>query len=1073
MTMVAADPDAASLAGLLAEDGAAPAIVPKHAALLMGRDGAIVWANERGRDLDAWLSPAARARLNALESSGRTNQWLERLAGGSRLRVQTVTCICRNVMLAAGGQGLLVTTAESLPARPAPRVSSAPAVTQPEFASAESNVAAEATHVSEPAAAIEAEDDLLTAAAEASQEAAPALTPVASETSPTDIEPLAEAVAEQAEPEPEPTADAKALPASFVELTNTRPRLRFVWESDAAGRFTRVSPDLAKVVGAERGDIVGKNWADLDDTVMDADGRIAAAFATRETWSGARALWRVAGSRFAVPVELAAVPVKSADGGFAGYRGFGVCDLRNVTELATAEADTAYAQPENENIAENQQNAAKEAQAEHSAVRDEPPNEMSLGTPVADEAASAVEPEAPLAGDQAEDEPESQAAPALVEVNSADTAAASATDETKGAEEPAIEAHDTAPAAQAETAKNASPVAPPAEPPADQAEPQSTPEPAASAPQARVAAAPRRLSVSERGAFREIARALGAKFIDEPAEQLAADEPEKSAASPAEKAKAEPATPPVETVAFEAAEPVVQSQPEAEVVPLAMHAAKDGDKKDGASADAFRLLADKLPFGIVVNRGDDIVYVNRAMLDLTGYQSQASFAEAGLERLFARARQDTDEADPSVALIDATGRTIQSEVRLSAIEWDSRPATLMVFRRAVEPEAERRIKALELDLASRERQEAELTAILDTATDGVVLLDERGRILSLNRSAEALFGYDQNEVTGESFGVLLAPDSHAVAFDYLEGLKSSGVASLLNDGREVIGRVRQGGRCPLFMTMGRVGEDGDKPKFCAVLRDMSSWKKAETELLEAKQAAERASAQKSDFLARISHEIRTPLNAIIGFAEVIMEERFGPVGNERYKEYLRDIHASGGHVISLINDLLDLAKIEAGRMELEFGRVQLNEVVGQCVSLMQPQANRERIVLRMGLAQNLPPIVADERSIRQIVLNILSNAVKFTEAGGQVIVSTTLTDRGDVTLRIRDTGIGMTEQELQAALEPFRQLNTTRRSGGTGLGLPLTKALVEANRGALTITSDKNEGTLVEIVMPRTRVLAE
>jgi len=238
--------------------------------------------------------------------------------------------------------------------------------------------------------------------------------------------------------------------------------------------------------------------------------------------------------------------------------------------------------------------------------------------------------------------------------------------------------------------------------------------------------------------------------------------------------------------------------------------------------------------------------------------------------------------------------------------------------------------------------------------------------------------------------------------------------------------------------------------------------------------AERANRTKSEFLANMSHELRTPLNAIIGFSEVMMEERFGPIGSERYRDYLKDIHQSGGHLISLINDLLDVSKIEAGKLELNFASVDLNEVAKQSMSIMQPQANRERIIIRSALAENLPPVVADERSIRQIVLNLLSNSVKFTKPGGQVILSTSLTEKGEVVLRVRDTGIGMSEEEVSAALEPFRQLSTSGRDRkeGTGLGLPLTKALAEANRASFQIKSAVNAGTLVEVAFPSTRVLA-
>src|SRR6202012_6026517 len=158
-------------------------------------------------------------------------------------------------------------------------------------------------------------------------------------------------------------------------------------------------------------------------------------------------------------------------------------------------------------------------------------------------------------------------------------------------------------------------------------------------------------------------------------------------------------------------------------------------------------------------------------------------------------------------------------------------------------------------------------AVLDTATDGVVILDVEGRIISVNRSAEALFGYEQRELAGKDLLLLFAPESHRAAFDYLDSLRSNGVASLLNDGREVVGRVRQGGSVPLFMTIGRLGDDGKR--LCAVLRDVTSFKKAEGELTAAKRQAEEASSQKSDFLAKISHEVRTPFNAIIGFAEVM------------------------------------------------------------------------------------------------------------------------------------------------------------------------------------------------------------
>lgn len=487
-----------------------------------------------------------------------------------------------------------------------------------------------------------------------------------------------------------------------------------------------------------------------------------------------------------------------------------------------------------------------------------------------------------------------------------------------------------------------------------------------------------------------------------------------------------------------------------------------------------RTLLDRMPVGIVVHRNERVLFANRTALEWIDLPSaEALENEGGLHRLFASVPSigatlpSEDEAASQVLAIAGRDHVpIPVEARLVSVPWQGETALAYILSRAV---SGGRSEASELKLRDAEALSEELRGILDTATDGILLIDREGRILSLNRSAEALFGYDSEEIEGQLFTRLFAPESHRAAMDYLEGLSASNLASLLNDGREMIGQVREGGLIPVFMTLGRVGEG--MQKFCAVFRDITPWKRAEDELLDAKRKAEQSSSAKSDFLAKISHEIRTPLNAIIGFADVMREERFGPVGNERYREYLKDIQTSGAHLVSLINDLLDLSKIEAGKVDLSFSGVDLNDIARQGMAIMQTQANRERIIIRTSLFPELPQVVADVRSIRQIVLNLLSNSIKFTPPGGQVIVSTQLVDSGEVLLRVRDTGVGMSENEVASAMEPFRQLSTTS-PGSSGLGLPLTKALTEANRATFTVKSNVNAGTLVEILFPVNRVLA-
>ena len=310
---------------------------------------------------------------------------------------------------------------------------------------------------------------------------------------------------------------------------------------------------------------------------------------------------------------------------------------------------------------------------------------------------------------------------------------------------------------------------------------------------------------------------------------------------------------------------------------------------------------------------------------------------------------------------------------------------------------------------------------------------------------------------------LFAPESQHGVFEYLASIKSADVASLLDHGRELLGRESKGGMIPLSMTMGRTRADG--PNFFAVFRDLSQARKTESELREARRLAERAASAKADVLARISHEVRTPLNAIIGFSEVMIGERFGALGNERYVEYMKDIRASGERVIAIINDLLDLSRIETGKLDLAFTNQNLNELVESCVAVMQPQANRERIIIRTSLAHTLPPVVADARALRQITLNLIGNSIHLANAGGQVIVSTALSDFGEVMLRVRDTGHGLNDNEVAAALEPFRTpAPSDQASDGSGVSLSLTKALVEANRAKFQIKTGGRSGTLIEVV---------
>jgi signal transduction histidine kinase len=237
-------------------------------------------------------------------------------------------------------------------------------------------------------------------------------------------------------------------------------------------------------------------------------------------------------------------------------------------------------------------------------------------------------------------------------------------------------------------------------------------------------------------------------------------------------------------------------------------------------------------------------------------------------------------------------------------------------------------------------------------------------------------------------------------------------------------------------------------------------------------AAAAASQSKSQFLATMSHELRTPLNAIIGFSELLKGELFGPIGDARYKGYVNDVHRSGKHLLSLVNDVLDFSKIDAGHLTLQEDQIDVREVLATSMRMMEGQAAQIGVILQQEAACDLPILLADERRVRQILLNLLSNAIKFTPRGGSVRLLAYCEENG-FAIQVADTGIGMAKEDIPRALERFGQLDSdlNRKYEGTGLGLPLTKKLVELHGGRFEIESELCVGTKVTVTFPAERLI--
>jgi len=488
-------------------------------------------------------------------------------------------------------------------------------------------------------------------------------------------------------------------------------------------------------------------------------------------------------------------------------------------------------------------------------------------------------------------------------------------------------------------------------------------------------------------------------------------------------------------------------------------AAEEPEPAPSAITRAIGPVLDRLPVGILIYRLNELIYANRLFLRWTGYASVAALARAGGIESLLIGSGSVEPGEAPFTITSSQGESVPVAGHLFSVPWEGDKAFALITPPVASAPHSAEPAAESTALADAQAEIAELRAITDMVDDAVVVLDGELHITSANRRAAALFSPDT--LVGAPFVSLFTPASRDSALAQIAKLNEGGAGDVI----EVSGRAREGTEVPLAMTVGRLGTD----RLGVVLRDLSRPRQHETELVAARLKAERQSSAKSEFLAKVSHEIRNPLNAIIGFSELMTEERFGAIGNDRYRQYLKDIHSSGGHIMSLVNDLLDLSKIESGRLELAFAGVALNELIEQCVTLMQPQANRDGIILRTSLSPRLPEVMADARSLRQIVLNLVASSIKLTGAGGQVIVSTARGENGALILRVRDTGAGMSAQELADALEPLQQVSS--RSGSSGIGLPLAKALAEANGASLRIESTRGSGTLIEVTFPRERVL--
>jgi PAS domain S-box-containing protein len=367
--------------------------------------------------------------------------------------------------------------------------------------------------------------------------------------------------------------------------------------------------------------------------------------------------------------------------------------------------------------------------------------------------------------------------------------------------------------------------------------------------------------------------------------------------------------------------------------------------------------------------------------------------------------------------------------------------------------------------------EKKYRAIVENAAGGIFQMTPEGQMLSANPSMARILGFETadrmlRDVRSAFDYLFLIPRDRT---KFLRELTLNGLVKNL----EVQGKNAGGDKMWLNINARSVGDnDGNILYFEGSLENITQRKDAELALREAKIHSDLSSRAKSEFLANMSHELRTPLNAIIGFSEIIKNEVLGPVANRQYWEYSSDIYTSGKKLLGIINEILDVSRIDAGDRQLNESSIDLGKIVTECVSFIGPRVREGNLKLTNLIEGRIPALIGEELAIKQILLNLLSNAVKFTPAGGRVTLSYEIDRDGQMLVSVTDTGIGLDETEIEKALSPFGQVDTglSRSGSGAGLGLTLVDSLIKLHGGRLELFSQKGIGTTATVVFPARRI---
>jgi protein-histidine pros-kinase len=483
--------------------------------------------------------------------------------------------------------------------------------------------------------------------------------------------------------------------------------------------------------------------------------------------------------------------------------------------------------------------------------------------------------------------------------------------------------------------------------------------------------------------------------------------------------------------------------------------ARNAKLLDSRFGDLVESMPDAM---VIVDVSARIVLVNAHAERLFGYQRNELIGHT-VEVLVPERDRAGRLADRNLALAHAGGPSVHDGAQLHGLRKDGAEFPIEITSCPLQTEEGPMVMNALRDLTARRKAEQKFRDLLESAPDAMVIADAKGIIVLVNTQAESLFGYKRDELLGKGIEILVPARSRAAHVGFRDRYFEHPRPRAMGVGLDLHGRRKDGTEFPVEVSLSPLDTE-DGPLISSAIRDVTERRKVEQRL----QAANRT---KSEFLANMSHELRTPLNGIIGFSEFLHDERPGPL-NGKQKEYLNDILMSGRHLLQLINDILDLSKVEAGRMEFFPERFDVAEVVEEARVALSPQAEAAGIRIDTVSSAQHAPVELDRQKLKQVLLNLLSNAVKFTPAGGRVEVGHGIAADGMLELWVEDSGIGIQPEDLGKLFVEFQQLDsgTSRRYGGTGLGLALVKRIVELQGGRIAVRSEPGRGSVFTVRLP-------